>query len=182
MAVPGRHTTAYFLLSLYAQGFVPVEVRYDRILPMVAQGEVEAGLIIHESRFTYPRYGLVQVVDLGAWWEERTGLPLPLGAILARRDLGEGLIRALDEAVRRSVAYALAHPEEALDYMRAHAQELSDEVIWAHVHTYVNAFSLDVGEEGNGPWPASSPRPRPGGLPPPAPGPFSCKLGPCSKD
>ena len=148
VAVPGRHTTAYFLLSLYAQGFVPVEVRYDRILPMVAQGEVEAGLIIHESRFTYPRYGLVQVVDLGAWWEERTGLPLPLGAILARRDLGEGLIRALDEAVRRSVAYALAHPEEALDYMRAHAQELSDEVIWAHVHTYVNAFSLDVGEEG----------------------------------
>lgn len=91
MAVPGRHTTAYFLLSLYAQGFVPVEVRYDRILPMVAQGEVEAGLIIHESRFTYPRYGLVQVVDLGAWWEERTGLPCPWGPSSPGATWGKGL-------------------------------------------------------------------------------------------
>ena len=149
IAIPGRETTVFRLLGLAAPALGEVvEMRYDRILRAVADGEVAAGLIIHESRFTYPRYGLVQVVDLGAWWEERTGLPLPLGAILARRDLGEGLIRALDEAVRRSVAYALAHPEEALDYMRAHAQELSDEVIWAHVHTYVNAFSLDVGEEG----------------------------------
>ena len=79
--------------------------------------------------------------------EQKGTVQAPHGAI-AWRELGEGLIRALDEAVRRSVAYALAHPEEALDYMRAHAQELSDEVIWAHVHTYVNAFSLDVGEEG----------------------------------
>jgi|GEM_PF-2761803 len=84
----------------------------------------------------------------GAWWEERTGLPLPLGAILARRDLGEELIRALDQAVRRSLEYAWAHPEETLPYLKAHAQELSEEVIWAHVRTYVNAYSLDVGEEG----------------------------------
>ncbi|MGC8903577.1 1,4-dihydroxy-6-naphthoate synthase [Thermus sp.] len=148
VAIPGRNTTAFLLLSLYAQGFHPVEVRYDQILPLVAQGEVEAGLIIHESRFTYPKYGLAKVVDLGEWWEEETGLPLPLGAILARRDLGEGLILELDRAVRRSLEYALAHPEEALDYMKAHAKELSEEVIWAHVRTYVNGFSLDVGEEG----------------------------------
>ncbi len=148
VAIPGRHTTAFLLLSLYAEGFEPLEVRYDRILPLVAQGEVEAGLIIHESRFTYPQYGLVQVADLGAWWEAETGLPLPLGAILARRDLGEGLIRALDRAVRQSLEYALAHPEATLPYLKAHAQELSEEVIWAHVRTYVNEFSLDVGEEG----------------------------------
>jgi 1,4-dihydroxy-6-naphthoate synthase len=148
VAIPGRNTTAFLLLSLYGEGFLPVEVRYDQILPMVARGEVEAGLIIHESRFTYPQYGLVKLLDLGAWWEERTGLPLPLGAILARRDLGEELIRALDGAVRRSLEYAHAHPEEVLPYLKAHAQELSEEVIWAHVRTYVNAYSLDVGEEG----------------------------------
>jgi len=148
VAIPGRNTTAFLLLSLYAEGFEPVEVRYDRILPLVAQGEVEAGLIIHESRFTYPQYGLMQLLDLGAWWEGETGLPLPLGAILARRDLGEELIRALDGAVRRSLEYAHAHPEEVLPYLKAHAQELSEEVIWAHVRTYVNAYSLDVGEEG----------------------------------
>lgn len=148
VAIPGRNTTAFLLLSLYAEGFEPLEVRYDRILPLVAAGEVEAGLIIHESRFTYPQYGLEKVVDLGEWWEEATGLPLPLGAILARRDLGEGLIRALDEAVRRSLEYAQAHPQETLPYLKAHAQEISEEVIWAHVRTYVNAFSLEVGEEG----------------------------------
>lgn len=148
VAIPGRNTTAFLLLSLYGEGFEPVEVRYDRILPLVAAGEVEAGLIIHESRFTYPQYGLTQVVDLGAWWEGETGLPLPLGAILARRDLGEDLIRALDLAVRASLEYAWAHREETLPYLKAHAQELSEEVIWAHVDTYVNPFSLDVGREG----------------------------------
>ncbi|WP_018460728.1 menaquinone biosynthesis family protein [Thermus oshimai] len=148
VAIPGRNTTAFLLLSLYGEGFEPVEVRYDRILPLVAEGAVEAGLIIHESRFTYPQYGLAKVVDLGEWWEGETGLPLPLGAILARRDLGEDLIRALDLAVRASLEYAWAHPEEVLPYLKAHAQELSEEVIWAHVHTYVNPFSLDVGAEG----------------------------------
>ncbi|KGQ20881.1 menaquinone biosynthesis family protein [Thermus filiformis] len=148
VAVPGRNTTAFLLLSLWAEDFQPVEVRYDRIMPMVASGEVEAGLIIHESRFTYPEYGLVKLLDLGEWWEEWTGLPLPLGAILARRDLGEEEIRAWDRAVRQSLEYALAHPEKTLPYLKAHAQELSEEVIWAHVRTYVNAFSLDVGEEG----------------------------------
>lgn len=157
VAVPGRNTTAFLLLSLYLasqgsrgtypEGFLPVEVRYDRIMPLVASGEVEAGLIIHESRFTYPEYGLVKLLDLGEWWEEWTGLPLPLGAILARRDLGEE-IRAWEWAVQKSVEYALAHPEKTLPYLKAHAQELSEEVIWAHVKTYVNAFSLDLGEEG----------------------------------
>ncbi|WP_018467415.1 menaquinone biosynthesis family protein [Calidithermus timidus] len=148
IAIPGRHTTAFLLLSLRDEGFIPVEMRYDRIMPAVQAGEVDAGLIIHESRFTYPRYGLVKVLDLGEWWEGETGLPLPLGAILARRDLGEPTIRALDRAVRQSLEYAYAHPQETVAYIKQHALELEDEVIWAHIRTYVNDFSLDVGEEG----------------------------------
>lgn len=148
IAIPGTNTTAFMLLSLYGTGFFPVEMRYDRILPAVQSGQVDAGLIIHESRFTYPRYGLVKVLDLGEWWEAETGLPIPLGAILARRDLGEAAIRSLDRAVRSSLEYAYAHPEETLAYIKQYAQELEDEVIWAHIHTYVNEFSLDVGEEG----------------------------------
>lgn len=148
IAIPGTNTTAFMLLSLYGTGFFPVEMRYDRILPAVQSGQVDAGLIIHESRFTYPRYGLVKLLDLGEWWEAETGLPIPLGAILARRDLGEAAIRSLDRAVRSSLEYAYAHPEETLAYIKQYAQELEDEVIWAHIHTYVNEFSLDVGEEG----------------------------------
>ncbi|ADH64676.1 protein of unknown function DUF191 [Allomeiothermus silvanus DSM 9946] len=148
IAIPGTNTTAFMLLSLYGTGFFPVEMRYDRILPAVQSGQVDAGLIIHESRFTYPRYGLVKVLDLGEWWEAETGLPIPLGAILARRDLGEAAIRSLDRAVRSSLEYAYAHPEETLAYIKQYAQELEEEVIWAHIHTYVNEFSLDVGEEG----------------------------------
>jgi len=148
VAIPGHHTTAYLLLSLYGPGFVPVEMRYDQIMPSVQRGEVDAGLIIHESRFTYHLHGLQKVLDLGEWWEAQTGLPLPLGAILARRDLGETTLRALDQAVRSSLEYAYAHPEETVAYIKQHAQELQDEVIWAHIRTYVNEFSLDVGAEG----------------------------------
>lgn len=148
IAIPGRYTTAFLLLSLHTPGFIPVELRYDQIMPAVAQGTVDAGLIIHESRFTYHRHGLVQLLDLGEWWEERTGLPLPLGAILARRDLGENQLTALNLAVRDSLLYARTHPDEPIAYIRQHAAELDDQVIWAHIHTYVNDFSLDVGSEG----------------------------------
>jgi 1,4-dihydroxy-6-naphthoate synthase len=123
-------------------------MRYDQVVPAVQRGEVDAGLIIHESRFTYHLHGLQRVLDLGQWWEELTGLPLPLGAILARRDLGEHNIAAIDRAVRASLEYAYAHPGETVAYIKQHAQELSDEVIWAHIHTYVNKFSLDIGPEG----------------------------------
>jgi 1,4-dihydroxy-6-naphthoate synthase len=148
IAIPGRGTTAFLLLSLHTERFVPVELRYDEIMPAVERGEVDAGLIIHESRFTYHLHGLVKVLDLGEWWESVTGLPLPLGAILARRDLGEATIRAAERAVRESLEYAYAHPEETVAYIKQHASELEDEVIWAHIRTYVNPFSLDVGEEG----------------------------------
>jgi 1,4-dihydroxy-6-naphthoate synthase len=151
VAIPGRNTTAFMLLTFYAETggqFVPVEMRYDAIMPAVERGEVDAGLIIHESRFTYHLHGLHKEVDLGEWWEADTGLPLPLGAILARRDLGEATIQALDKAIRQSLEYAHAHPEETVAYIKQHAAELEDEVIWAHIRTYVNDFSLDVGLEG----------------------------------
>lgn len=148
IAIPGKNTTAFMLLSLHTPGFIPIEMRYDQIMPAVERGEVDAGLIIHESRFTYHRHGLQKVLDLGEWWEGVTGLPLPLGAILARRDLGEQTIRALDKAVRQSLEYAYAHPQETVAYIKQHAQELEDQVIWAHIRTYVNEFSLDLGPEG----------------------------------
>jgi len=149
-ALPGRAGRLGLLLSLFlgAGTFEPVELRYDRIMPAVAAGEVDAGLIIHESRFTYPEHGLKKLLDLGEWWEGETGLPLPLGAILARRDLGAAQIREVNEAVQASLAYAYAHPDEPMDYVRRYADELSDAVTWAHIRTYVNDFSLDVGEEG----------------------------------
>ncbi|MFL5540500.1 MAG: 1,4-dihydroxy-6-naphthoate synthase [Longimicrobiaceae bacterium] len=149
IAIPGRHTTANLLLRLFAPGAPPgVEMVYSEIMPAVARGEVDAGLIIHESRFTYPQHGLVKVVDLGEWWEGATGLPIPLGGILARRDLGEETIRAVDGAIRRSVEHAFAHPADWRDYVRIHAQEMDEEVQRQHIDLYVNRFTADIGDEG----------------------------------
>lgn len=149
IAIPGRNTTANLLLRLFAPEAAAGEERvYSDIMPAVARGAVDAGLIIHESRFTYADHGLVQVVDLGAWWEQETGLPIPLGGILARRDLGAATIRAVDDALRRSVEHAFADPEASRAYVRAHAQELDDAVTQQHIDLYVNEFSIDVGEEG----------------------------------
>ncbi|GEM47469.1 1,4-dihydroxy-6-naphthoate synthase [Deinococcus cellulosilyticus] len=148
IASPGALTTAESLLKLYAPEANVVRKRYDQIMPAVQSGEVDAGLIIHESRFTYPDHGLQKHLDLGAWWEENTGLPLPLGAILVRRDLPTEVQRELNQAVRSSLEYAYAHPEEPRSYIRQHALEMSDPVMQAHIDLYVNEFSLDVGDEG----------------------------------
>jgi 1,4-dihydroxy-6-naphthoate synthase len=149
IAIPGRETTAYRLLRLAASTLgEAVEVRYDQILGMVARGDVDAGLIIHESRFTYANHGLVQVADLGGWWESVTGLPVPLAGIGARTDLEPALTGAAERAVRDSVAYAFANPNASRAYVRAHAQEMSEAVCDAHIRLYVNELSLDVGEAG----------------------------------
>jgi 1,4-dihydroxy-6-naphthoate synthase len=149
VAVPGRETTAFLLLRLAAPGLGEVvEVRYDRILEAVVAGEVDAGLIIHESRFTYGEHGLVAVADLGEWWEGETGLPVPLAGIFARTDLDPELVAEAETAIRASVEYAFAHPEASRDYVRSLAHELSDEVCAAHIALYVNEHSIDVGEEG----------------------------------
>jgi 1,4-dihydroxy-6-naphthoate synthase len=149
IAVPGFETTAFLLLRLAAPALGEVvELRYDRIIQAVARGDVDAGLIIHESRFTYADHGLVAVADLGDWWEAETGMPVPLAGICARSDLDEGTVTGLDRAIRASVEYAFSHPAASRAYVRAHSQELADEVCDAHIRLYVNEFSLDVGDEG----------------------------------
>ncbi len=149
VAIPGRETTAYRLFCLAVPQPADVrELRYDRILRAVADGEVDAGLVIHESRFTYADHGLVKVVDLGEWWERETGLPVPLAGICARADLEAPLRTAAEEAIRASVQYAFDHPEASREYVRLHAQELSEDVCAQHIALYVNAHSLDVGDEG----------------------------------
>lgn len=149
VAIPGRETTAFRLLRLAAPALDEVvEVRYDRILGAIERGEFEAGLIIHESRFTYQDHGLVKVIDLGDWWERDTGLPVPLAGICARADLDPDLAAAAERAIHDSVAFAFAHREASRAYIRAHSQEMSDEVCDQHIALYVNAHSLDVGDEG----------------------------------
>lgn len=149
IAIPGRLTTANLLLRLY-QPDLPEgrEIVYSDIMPAVARGDVDAGLIIHESRFTYPRHGLVRLVDLGEWWEAETGSPIPLGGIIARRSLGEGAIEAIESAIRESVEHAFRDPSASAAYVAEHAQEMDPEVMRQHIDLYVNDFSRDVGPEG----------------------------------
>ncbi len=149
VAIPGRETTAFGLLRLAAPSMgEAIEVRYDRILDAVSRGEVDAGLIIHESRFTYQAHGLVKASDLGDWWEAETGLPVPLAGICARADVAADVMDEAERAIRASVQYAFDHPEASRAYVRAHAQEMSDEVCDAHIRLYVNELSLDIGDEG----------------------------------
>jgi 1,4-dihydroxy-6-naphthoate synthase len=149
IAIPGRDTTAYLLLRLAAPALGDVvEVRYDGILAAVAAGEVDAGLIIHESRFTYADHGLVAIADLGSWWESETGMPVPLAAICARNDVAADVRRDVEDAIRRSVEHAFAHPLDSLAYVRANSQELSDEVCRQHIDLYVNEFTRDLGDDG----------------------------------
>ena len=149
LAIPGELTTANLLLQLCTGGFEQVvSMPFDQIMPAVASGHVSAGVIIHESRFTYRQFGLHQVIDLGSWWEAETGCPIPLGGILARRDLGNETIKAVERAIAASLAYAWQHPDEPRAYIRQHAQELEANVIDQHIGLYVNDFSSDLGFEG----------------------------------
>ena len=149
IAIPGRLTTAHLLLQLLGShhGRRP-ELPFEQIMPAVAAGRVAAGLVIHEGRFTYRAHGLHLVMDLGAWWEARTGLPLPLGCIVIRRELGREVAARVEAAIRASLLAARAAPLEAWPYIRAHAQELEDTVIQRHIDTFVNDYSLDLGTDG----------------------------------
>ena len=149
IAIPGQLTTANLLLQLYSEGYENLLILpFDQIIPALQKGEAEAGVIIHESRFTYQQAGFHAVQDLGAWWEQESGLPIPLGGILAKRSLGDELIRHVDSSIRQSLEYAKTHPEEPRSYIKAHSQELDDTVIDNHIGLYVNDFSLDLGDEG----------------------------------
>jgi 1,4-dihydroxy-6-naphthoate synthase len=146
---PGEGTTAHLLLRRFHPAAKRVEhVVFSEILPRLARGEADYGVCIHEARFTFARHGLAQVEDLGATWERATGSPLPLGGILARRELGPVEITKLVAAIRGSLAFARANPAEALATMRLHAQELDDRVLWQHVELYVNRWTDELGEDG----------------------------------
>ncbi len=148
-AIPGRMTTAFALLRL-ALGREPKvkEMRFDRIVDAVANEDVAAGLIIHESRFTYSDAGLEEVIDLGDWWERETGGAIPLGAILVRRDVPLEEARAIDGAIRRSLRFARERDDEIIAYVREHAFEMDDDVMRKHIGLYVNGYSEDVGDDG----------------------------------
>lgn len=149
IAVPGRYTTAALLLRLFDPDLTNMfYLPFHEIMPAVAEGKVDAGVIIHESRFTFAEYGLVKLLDLGDWWEKETGHPIPLGGIVARRSLGREVIATVDAALQASVEYALAHRGEAFPYIRSHSQEMSDEVCSSHIDLYVNPFSVDLGDDG----------------------------------
>lgn len=149
VAIPGARTTAALLLQLSQRGQVNTRtMRYDTIMPAVAAGEVDAGLIIHESRFTFQDHGLRCHLDVGQWWEEQTGLPLPLGGVMVKRSLGQDLQQKLNTAIVQSLEFAYANQEEAQPYIASHAQELSPAVMQKHIDLYVNAASFDVGDLG----------------------------------
>ncbi len=149
VAVPGKLTTAYLLLRLFDPSIGRVRVMtYDRIMQAVEEGEVIAGLIIHESRFTYPLHGLEKLLDLGEWWEKNTGLPIPLGGILGKRSLGRTLLLRIEDAIRESLRYAQSHADEVMGYCSRYAREIEPAIMKSHIGLYVNDFSLDLGEEG----------------------------------
>lgn len=151
VAVPSERSTAYLLFRLWAAQQVPggvgeiVILPFQEIMPAVRDGLVDAGLVIHEARFTYPTYGLTLLADLGSWWEQDTNLPIPLGAIIARRSLD---LSSITNWIQASVRYAWAHPEESKEYVLRHSQELSSEVTQAHIKLYVNEFTENIGEVG----------------------------------
>ena len=149
VAVPGLMTTAYLLLCLYLGREPGVMVmEFSEIMDAVEQGRAKAGLLIHEGRFTFRRKGLSVVRDLGSFWESKTGLPIPLGCIAARRDMGREKVSAWERALAASVVHAMDHPEASARYVAEHAQEMEPGVQKSHIGLYVNEFSRDLGAEG----------------------------------
>lgn len=148
IAVPGKLTTAYLALQLFAPGIETEVVPFDQIIPAVLEGKYEAGLIIHEGQLTYDRSGLHRILDLGKWWLQMTGLPLPLGGNAIRRSLGRELIATVSSALRDSIQYALDHREQALAYAMQFARDLDPGMADKFVGMYVNERTLDYGADG----------------------------------
>lgn len=149
IAIPGKYTTANFLLGLAFPGAVQkTEMRFSDIEDAVVQDKVDAGVIIHENRFTYQDKGLVKIMDLGEFWESRTGFPIPLGGIAVKRNLPVEISQRVNYILRRSVEYAFAHPASSREYVKQHAQEMDESVRNRHIQLYVNNYTLDLGETG----------------------------------
>ncbi len=149
IAIPGKYTTAHLLMSMFVKECKgKVEMLFSDIEEAVLLGKVDAGLIIHENRFTYAAKGLYKVADMGALWEEKTGNPIPLGCIAVRRDLPEIEMNAIENQIKASVLHAFSFPEDSTPYVKLHAQELSEDVLQQHIGLYVNDFSIDLGTDG----------------------------------
>jgi 1,4-dihydroxy-6-naphthoate synthase len=150
IAIPGKNTTANLLLSIaFPNVKEKKEYLFSDIEDVVVSGEMDAGLIIHENRFTYEKKGLKKVMDLGEYWEEITGLPIPLGGIVVNRKLSSEVQRKVNRVLKRSVQYAFDNPQESYSFVKQYAQEMDDEVMRSHIELYVNDFTLNLGEEGH---------------------------------
>ncbi|MFN7117272.1 MAG: menaquinone biosynthesis family protein [Saprospiraceae bacterium] len=149
IAIPGKFTTANFLLGVaYPDARNKVETLFSNIEDAVLNGEVDAGLIIHENRFTYAQKGLVKLIDLGEFWETTTGMPIPLGGIVVKRSLPEALQHKVNRVMQRSVQFAFDHPKSSLNFVRAHAQEMEEAIMYQHIDLYVNHYTARLGEQG----------------------------------
>ena len=149
LAIPGKMTTANFLLSLaYPNASNKIEMLFSEIEAAVLEEKVDAGLIIHENRFTYQDKGLVKLQDLGEFWESTTQLPIPLGGIVIKRSFEEALKQKVNRVLQRSVQYALDHPADSLSYISQYAQEMSTKVMQQHIALYVNQYTVDIGLKG----------------------------------
>lgn len=149
VAIPGEFTTAHLLLNLAVQNIKKKKILvFHQIEDAILSGDVDAGVIIHENRFTYGKKGLKKILDLGEYWEQQTNLPIPLGGIAVKKNLGAGMISRLNRIMKRSVEYALSNPADALDFVRSYAQEMEEEVMRKHIALYVNQYTVDLGTEG----------------------------------
>jgi 1,4-dihydroxy-6-naphthoate synthase len=149
IGIPGKYTTANFLLgTAFPNATNKVELVFSDIEDAVLEGRVDIGLIIHENRFTYQDKGLKKIIDLGDYWEKHTGCAIPLGGIVANRKLTLDVQHKINRVLRRSVEFAFANPKSGLEFIRSHAQEMSEEVMYKHIELYVNKYSLDLGVEG----------------------------------
>ncbi len=158
IAIPGELTTAFLLLRLYlnsrqsilknSSNLLFVAMPFYEIIEAVKEKKVDAGLIIHESRFTYREQGLKEIIDLGDWWEKDTGLPIPLGGIVAKKNIGEKTIKLVESLIKASVEYSLNHKDETMTFIKEHSQEISEEVILKHIDLYVNNYTIDISDEG----------------------------------
>ncbi len=149
IGIPGKYTTANFLLGLaFPDATNKVELVFSDIEDAVLEGRVDVGLIIHENRFTYQDKGLKKIIDLGDYWEKQTGCAIPLGGIVANRNLPADVQHKINRVLRKSVEHAFTNPKSGLDFIRSHAQEMSEEVMYKHIDLYVNKYSVELGPEG----------------------------------
>ena len=148
IAVPGKSTSSYLALILAIGEVKTIEVAFDEILPRVMSGEIDAGIIIHEGQLTWKSEGAKLVIDLGQWWREETGLPLPLGGNIVRRDLGEELCECISSDIKKSIEYSLSNPEIALEFSRKWGRGIDAETNEKFVRMYVNQRTIDYGEDG----------------------------------